>query len=141
MAFQLGHAFIKPLSDKPKRTGFPDEKMKSALYAAPLIGVIVTFGFGGGIAIAKDTGNGACPPGAAAKGNACQAAPADKKAGLIGQIAPAKGLHIVTTPGVYGLGDPPAGNSYAVIDGQLVRINTKTHQIMSIIRSVDRILD
>lgn len=50
-------------------------------------------------------------------------------------------MHQITRPGLYGLGRPPAGHSYAIIDWLLVRYHTQTKQILSVIRRVDEIHD
>lgn len=85
-----------------------------------------------------------CPPGLAAKSPACQPpgqARKSRQGGLIGQVIPPSRLHIVTNPGFYGLGNPPAGDSYAIVDGRLVRIDSQTRRVLSIIRLIDKILD
>ena len=50
-------------------------------------------------------------------------------------------LHTVSRPGLYGIGDAPAGSRYGVIDGALIRYDSKTMQILSVIRQVDFIPD
>lgn len=50
-------------------------------------------------------------------------------------------LHPVTRPGLYGMSQPPAGSNYGVLDGNLIRYEPDSAQILSIIRQVDQILD
>lgn len=50
-------------------------------------------------------------------------------------------LHVVTRPGLYGVGHPPRGNSYGVVNGRLIRFNPDTMQVLSVIRDIDQILD
>lgn len=53
---------------------------------------------------------------------------------------PAK-VHLVTEPGRYGLGTPPQGSQYAVIDSYLVRVEPVSMKVLSVIRLVNEILD
>jgi len=50
-------------------------------------------------------------------------------------------LHTVSRPGLYGIGNAPAGSRYGVIDGALIRYDSDTMQILSVIRQVDFIPD
>lgn len=50
-------------------------------------------------------------------------------------------IHVVTRPGLYGIGHVPAGCQYGVIDGYLVRFDSETSRILSIVRSVHEVLD
>ncbi|WP_411838779.1 hypothetical protein [Paracoccus sp. ME4] len=50
-------------------------------------------------------------------------------------------VHIVTAPGRYGLAQPPEGDAYAVIAGQLVRIHREDGRVLSVLRPVPRVLD
>ena len=50
-------------------------------------------------------------------------------------------LHRITRPGLYGIGKSPRGSSYGIVDGQLLRYDPDTMQILSVIRNVDSILD
>lgn len=81
-----------------------------------------------------------CPPGLAKKSPACVPPGQAKKWG-VGDIIDWDNVHIVTQPGYYGLSTPPRGDRYAIIDGQLVRVNRDSGQILSILRLVDAILD
>lgn len=59
----------------------------------------------------------------------------------VGDIAPAEKLHRITNSGAYGLSDPPAGDAYAILQGQLIRINARSGKILSVLRPVARIAD
>lgn len=59
----------------------------------------------------------------------------------VGDIAPPGQLHRITAPGLYGLSDPPTGDAYGVLDGELVRLDAATGQILSVLFPVPRILD
>lgn len=83
-----------------------------------------------------------CPPGLAKKDPACIPPGQAKKAGVqVGKIYDGSVIHIVTKPGLYGLGPLVPGSRYAVIGNQLVRIDPQTNKVLSIIRLVDAILD
>lgn len=88
---------------------------------------------------------GHCPPGLAKKDPACVPPGQAKKRGgdgfVVGDILDLGTIHIINQPGLYGLGEPPLGNRYAVVDGRLVRIDSETGRLLSIIRLVDAILD
>lgn len=86
-----------------------------------------------------------CPPGLAKKDPAC-VPPGQAKKGLhrevaVGDIYDLDDIHIITRPGLYGLGEPPEGNRYAIVDGRLVRVDSETGRLLSIIRLVNAILD
>lgn len=81
-----------------------------------------------------------CPPGLSKKSPACIPPGQAKKWG-VGDIVDWDNIHIVTQPGYYGLSTPPDGDRYAIIDGQLVRVNRESGQILSILRMVEAILD
>ncbi|RNF33483.1 hypothetical protein A7A09_016755 [Paracoccus methylarcula] len=88
------------------------------------------------------TGN--CPPGLAKKSPSCVPPGQAKKHGIrlgVGDFIDWDDVHIVTRPGRYGLSMPPDGNRYAIVDGQLVRVNRDSGKILSILRLVDAILD
>ncbi|RMC37883.1 hypothetical protein [Paracoccus alkanivorans] len=59
----------------------------------------------------------------------------------VGDTLPPDQVHIITNPGLYGLGPEPAGSKYAVAGGKLIRINPKTGKVLSILRSQSEILD
>lgn len=87
---------------------------------------------------------GNCPPGLAKKSPACVPPGQAKKHGIhlgVGDFIDWDDVHVVTRPGRYGLSMPPDGNRYAIVDGQLVRVNEDSGKILSILRLVDAILD
>lgn len=59
----------------------------------------------------------------------------------VGDVLDWDDVHIIRDPGLYGLGNPPYGNRYAIVDGQLVRVESDTGRLLSIIRLVNAILD
>lgn len=59
----------------------------------------------------------------------------------VGDKLPAGQVHIITNPGLYGLGPAPAGSAYAVANGMLIRIDPKSGQVLSILRAQAEILD
>lgn len=66
----------------------------------------------------------------------------DEAAGFdVGDTLPSDQIHIVTKPGLYGLGPEPPDSKYAVAHGKLIRIDPKTGQVLSILRSQAEILD
>ena len=61
--------------------------------------------------------------------------------GLVGRVVDWRDVHVVRKPGLYGLAQAPSGQNYAIVDGRLVRIDSRTAKVLSIIRTVDAILD
>ncbi|WBU55635.1 hypothetical protein [Paracoccus sediminicola] len=59
----------------------------------------------------------------------------------VGDVISGDRLHIVTSPGRYGLGPELPGSDYAVVDNLLIRIDDGSHEVQSIIREVRGILD
>lgn len=83
-----------------------------------------------------------CPPGLAKKSPACVPPGQAKKRNLaVGEVFSLRDIHMITRPGLYGLGNPPNGDRYAVIDNRIVRVDAETGRILSIIRLVEAILD
>ena len=81
-----------------------------------------------------------CPPGLAKKSPAC-VPPGQARNGLVGRVVDWRDVHVVRKPGLYGLAQAPSGQNYAIVDGRLVRIDSRTAKVLSIIRTVDAILD
>lgn len=81
-----------------------------------------------------------CPPGLATKSPAC-IPPGQARNGLVGRIVDWRDVHVVRKPGLYGLAQAPDGQDYAIVDGRLVRIDSGTAKVLSVIRTVDAILD
>lgn len=50
-------------------------------------------------------------------------------------------VHIISEPGLYGLGRNVGSSEYAVAKGRLIRIDPKTLKVLSILRAQDQILD
>jgi len=59
----------------------------------------------------------------------------------VGDTVPPARLHIVTYPGLYGLGPDLPGSKYAVVDGYLLRVDPESRKVQSVIRRVDAIRD
>lgn len=78
----------------------------------------------------------ACPGGGA---GGCR--PPPRRSFRVGDIAPAGQVHRIKKPGLYGLSDPPNGDAYAVLEGELIRIDASSGQILSVLWKVERLLD
>lgn len=50
-------------------------------------------------------------------------------------------IHWINSPGRYGLGNVPAGDQYAVVSGELVRIDADTGILRAVLRPMARLLD
>ncbi len=59
----------------------------------------------------------------------------------VGDVLPAEEVHIISQPGLYGLGPEPADSKYAIAHGMLIRIDPKTGKVLSILRSQSTVLD
>lgn len=59
----------------------------------------------------------------------------------VGDTLPAGEVHIISKPGLYGLGPEPENSKYAVSDGKLIRINPESGKVLSILRSQAKVLD
>lgn len=81
---------------------------------------------------------GGLPTGAALAQSAEQAAEA---AFGVGDTLSADQVHIITSPGLYGLGPAPDGSKYAVAGGKLIRIDPATLKVQSILRNQSEVLD
>lgn len=84
---------------------------------------------------------GHCPPGLAKKSPACVPPGQAKAAVRVGDVLKLGGIHVVTRPGLYGLGVPPSGDQYAVVGNHLLRVDGETGKVLSILRTVTAILD
>lgn len=80
----------------------------------------------------------ACPPGLAKKDPACLPPGQARK---VGDIIDLRRVHVVTRPGLYGVRDAPSGQRYAIVNGHLMRVDSETGRILSILRVVEAILD
>lgn len=81
-----------------------------------------------------------CPPGLAKKSSAC-VPQGQARSGLVGRVVDWRDVHVVRKPGLYGLAQAPSGQNYAIVNGRLVRIDSRTAKVLSVIRTVDAILD
>ena len=84
-------------------------------------------------------GRGKCPPGLAKKGNGCLPPGQAKKRYVIGQPLPSA-IVIQPVPVVLEtrLGPPPAGYTYAVLDGDLIKLAVGT---MLVVDAIDGWVD
>lgn len=82
-----------------------------------------------------------CPPGLAKKSPACIPPGLAKKRVGVGDVISAGDIHWVRRPGLYGLGEAPDGSRYAVVGGQLVRLDRDSYKVLSVLRAVDALLD
>lgn len=81
-----------------------------------------------------------CPPGLAGKSPAC-IPPGQARRLRAGSILDWNHAHLVRQPGLYGLTGAPHGQRYAIVDGQLVRVDAGTAKVLAVIRAVEAILD
>ena len=79
-------------------------------------------------------GRGGCPPGLAKKGNGCLPPGQAKKRYVVGRVLPSE---VITQPPPadlsIGLGPPPAGYAYVVVDGDLVKLAVGTMLVVDAI--------
>lgn len=59
----------------------------------------------------------------------------------VGDVLPASDVHIITSPGRYGLGPEIPGSQYAVSHGRLIRIEPSSRKVLSILRVQNGVLD
>lgn len=97
----------------------------------------------------------ACPPGLARKDDGCLPAASAQPAGqlvesirwgdparvTVGEVYDPRVVHIVTSPGRYGLAQPAPGSVYAVIGDRLVRLDDASRRVLSVLRVVGGTLD
>lgn len=120
---------LLPLSTLADQTAGSDGTGRSA--ASAVSASAVSTGQGGDCSAALGNKVPGCAPPGLAK----------KQRPIIGRILARERVHLVTRPGLYGLGLPPRGSRYGVVDGQLVRLDKSTWRVQSIIRRVNGILD
>lgn len=60
---------------------------------------------------------------------------------LTGTAFSPEDLHIVTSPGRYGLGPDLPGSQYGVVAGHLIRFDPQTHRTLSVLRREARLMD
>lgn len=81
-----------------------------------------------------------CPPGLAKKSPSCLP-PGQAKRLRVGSVLDWNRAHLVRRPGLYGLAGAPDGQRYAIVDGQLLRVDAGTAKVLAVIRAVEAILD
>lgn len=59
----------------------------------------------------------------------------------VGDALPAEDIHVISKPGLYGLGPEPANSKYAIAHDKLIRIDPESGKVLSILRSQAQILD
>lgn len=129
----LGHA------DKPAHAGQKGPRGHAAAQPKATPAGAQTRDRRGEVVLVRDE-RAPCPPGLAKKSPAC-VPPGQARPRLVGRVVDWRDVHLVRKPGLYGLAQAPSGQNYAIIDGRLVRIESRTAKILSVIRTVDAILD
>ncbi|AGT07803.1 hypothetical protein [Paracoccus aminophilus] len=85
---------------------------------------------------------GECPPDMRKSKAPCATATNSGARGFrIGDKVDAANVHVITRPGLYGIGAAPRGSQYGIIDGRLVRYDLESMRIQSVLRYVEAILD
>ncbi|MDI3335950.1 excinuclease ABC subunit A [Defluviimonas aestuarii] len=98
----------------------------------------------GALALPAHAGNGHCPPGLAKKSPACIPPGQAKKhygAPRIGNRVSDYDYHLIRYPDRYNLPPLRRGERYYVIDGQILRVNQETREILDFIRATAALLD
>jgi hypothetical protein len=82
-------------------------------------------------------GRGGCPPGLAKKGNGCLPPGQAKKRYAVGQVLP-KGMVGQPPPAELSIrvGAPPAGYTYVIVDGDLVKLAVGTMLVVDAIEGL-----
>lgn len=62
-------------------------------------------------------------------------APLPVAAALQVGAVPTDSRHEVSRPGLYGLGLPPEGSSYAIVGNNLVRVDSTSNEVLGIVRA------
>lgn len=63
------------------------------------------------------------------------AASADSVKVVAGEAPPIDSIYFIDEPGVYGLGPEIPGSRYAIVANVLVRLDSKTNKVLSILRT------
>lgn len=103
-----------------------------AIHAAALsllLGCSLTLPPIGGMALAQDCTQN------------CNDLPSGDQKISVGKALAPSSFHVVTRPGLYGMGQPPRGSRYGIVNGKLIRFDPSTSRVLSVIRQVDQILD
>ena len=126
-------------AEKPAQAGPKGPRGHAAAQAKPAPARAPTRARRDQVVVVRDQG-ARCPPGLAKKSPAC-VPPGQARNGLVGRVMNWRDVHLVRKPGLYGLAEAPRGQRYAIIDGRLVGIDASTAKVLSVIRTVDAILD
>ena len=127
---------------KPKdRTMFIKGKGSNRLLLPALLAALVAAT--PGISVA-----GGCPPGLAKKAVPCVPPGQAKKFHREGPERIRRGdhirdfdYHLIRYPDRYGLDPLRTGERYYVVDGQILRVNRDTYEVLDVIRAVSALLD
>lgn len=92
----------------------------------------------GGVAVAEQVG---LPKSATERSQPVALAGQQHQGLRVGEHVDPQDLHQIQRPALYGIGQSPAGSAYGVVQGQLIRFDPLSLQVLSIIRQVDRIRD
>jgi hypothetical protein len=96
-----------------------------------------------------EAGGGFCPPGLAKKSPACVPPGQAKKYRDETHERIRRGdslydydhYHLIRHPDRYGLDPLRPGERYYVVDGQILRVNRETYEVLDVIRAVSALLD
>lgn len=58
-----------------------------------------------------------------------------------GDVPPRDSIHLIDTPGRYGLGPELPGSYYAIVSDNLVRVDSSSFKILSVLRRQAEVLD
>jgi len=93
-------------------------------------------------------GGGFCPPGLAKKSPACVPPGQAKKHRHDTHDYVRRGdriddydYHLIRYPDRYGLGPLRPGERYYVVNGQILRVNEETYEVLDVIRAISALLD
>jgi hypothetical protein len=95
-------------------------------------------------ALPAHAGNGHCPPGLAKKSPACMPpgqAMKYQRGPRIGDRISDYHYHLIRYPDRYDLQPLRSGERYYVIDGQILRVDQDTYEILDFIRATATLLD
>ena len=94
------------------------------------------------------SGAGSCPPGLAKKAVPCVPPGQAKKHRYDKHEGIGRGdrvtdypYHLIRYPGRYGLDPLRPGERYYVVDGQILRVDQDTYEVLAVIRAVAALLD